>query len=447
MYVVIGGAGKVGYAIAQSLYSEGHDVAVIERDIEACTQAEALDIMVVRGNAASPESLLNAKIDDADLFIGVTGSDEVNLLACAFAKSKQCKTIARIESSDYINEPISKTKYKHVGVDVAISPDLVSGIKIARALLSPTILDAEIFARGKVQVLESVVDANSPAAGKALKEVKFPKSCMLVAIMRNDDVIIPGSGDIIMPDDSVVITLGKQELIPAIENVIGGSKKQPSEEELKRVIIAGATRTSIHLAKLLEKTVSVTIIEEKKEDCEKVSGELKNTVVVHGIPSDKDLLAAEGIENVDAFIAATRSDEQNMLSSLLAKQYGAKKTIALIDRTELKSSLEAVGIDMLLSPKLVTVSTVLQYARRSEVLSFKVLKEGEAQVLEFCVTDQSPLVGKKLKDAKFPKNSIVGAIARDSDVIVPSGDDVIHIDDRIIVFAKTDSLPKLEKLF
>ncbi len=446
MYVVIGGAGKVGYAIAQSLYSEGHDVAVIERDIEACTQAEALDIMVVRGNAASPESLLNAKIDQADLFIGVTGSDEVNLLACAFAKSKQCKTIARIESSDYIDEPISKTKYKHVGVDVAICPELVSGIKIARALLSPTIVDAEIFARGKVQVLESVVDANSPAAGKALKEIKFPKSCMLVAIMRNDDVIIPSKDDIIVPNDNVVITLGNTELIPAIENVIGG-KKQSSEEELKRVIIAGATRTSIHLAKLLEKTVSVTVIEEEKEKCEKASAELKNAVVVHGIPSDKDLLTAEGIENIDAFIAATRSDEHNMLSSLLAKQYGAKKTIALIDRTELKSSLEAVGIDMLISPKLVTVSTVLQYARSSEVLSFKVLKEGEAQVLEFFVTDKSPLVGKKLKDAKFPKNSIVGAIARDSDVIVPGGDDVIHIDDRIIVFAKTDSLPKLEKLF
>ena len=218
MYVIIGSAGKVGYAVAQSLYSEGHDVAVIERDIEACTQAEALDIMVVRGNAASPESLLNAKIDEADLFIGVTGSDEVNLLACAFAKSKLCKTIARIESSDYINEPISKTKYKHVGVDVAICPEIVSGIKIARALFNPTILDAEIFARGKVQVLESVVDSNSPAAGKALKEIKFPKNSIVGAITRNSDVIVPSGDDVIHIDDRVIV-FAKTDSLPKLEKL------------------------------------------------------------------------------------------------------------------------------------------------------------------------------------------------------------------------------------
>lgn len=447
MYVVIGGAGRIGYALAQSLYSEGHDVAVIEKDIDACTRAEALDILVVRGNASTQEALLNAGIEKADLFIGATNDDDVNLLACAFAKSKKCKTIARIESSDYLNEPVAKAKFKHLGVDVALCPALVAGIKLACSLLTPTLLDADIFARGKVQVLETVVAQDSPAANKPLKEIKFPKPCGVVAIIRNGDVIIPNNNNILKPNDSVVITLGNQELIPSVEGVLGGRKEPPKKEGVKRVIIAGATRTGVHLAKLLEKTVSVTIIDDRKRLCEKASEELSSGIVTHGTPTDINLLAEEGVAGVDAFIAATGRDELNMLSALLAKQHGAKKVIALIDRPELKTSLETIGLDMIVSPKLVTVSTVLQYARKSELLSFKVLKEGEAQVLEFRVTASSSLAGKKMKNTKFPKNSVVGAIVRNSDVIIPSPQDELHIDDKVIVFAKTDALPKLEQLF
>jgi trk system potassium uptake protein TrkA len=447
MYVVIAGAGKVGHALAYSLYSEGHDVAVIEKDLEICKRAEALDILVVRGNAGALDVLANAGIENAELFIGATNNDETNLIACAYAKSKGAKTIARIDSADYLNEPISKAKFRYLGVDIALCPALVVGIKIARSLLKPTLLDADIFAKGKVQVLEAIVDKNSPAANKTLKEIKFPRSCSVVAIIRNGDVIIPTIKDSLIPNDNLVIMLGNSELIPSVEGVIGGKKVTARKEELKRVMIVGATRTGVHIAKLLEKYATVTLIEPNKELCEKVSAEFSSAIVTHGNPMDRELLVGEGIKGIDAFIATTDKDETNMLSALLAKEEGAKSTIALIDTPELKASLETVGIDMIINPRLVTISTILQYARKSELLSFKLLKEGEAQVLEFIVTEQSPTMGKKLKDTSFPKNSIIGAIVRNEKVIVPTSEDTLHLDDKVIIFAKTDALPKLEKLF
>lgn len=449
MYIVIGGGGNIGYALAQSLYSEGHDIAIIEKDVEACKHAEALDVFVVKGNAGSPETLISAGIEKADFYIGVTGSDEVNLVSCAFAKSKKCKTLARIESSEYLNEPISKSTFKYLGVDIALGPALLTSIKIVRSLLNPTLLDADIFAKGKVQVLEVTVDKGSPAANSSLKNLKLPKSCKIVAIIRNGDILIPDSNELILPNDNVVITLGNAELIPSLESAIGGRGKIElgKGEELSRVVIVGATRTGVHIAKLLEKSVSVTLIDDNKEFCDNASTELASTVVIHGNPVDKELLTEEGVAGVDTFIAATPKDETNMLSALLAKELGARRIIALIDKPELRADLATVGIEMVVSPTLVTIGTILQYARKSEVLTFKVLKEGEAQVLEFRVLDNSQVVGKKLKDAKLPKNSIIGAIVRNNEVIVPTGSDELHIDDKVIIFAKTDAIPKLERLF
>ncbi|MEW6070738.1 MAG: Trk system potassium transporter TrkA, partial [Candidatus Thermoplasmatota archaeon] len=409
---------------------------------------EALDILVVKGNAGSPETLISAGIERADWYIGATGSDEVNLVSCAFAKSEKCKTLARVESSDYLNEPTSKSKFKYSGVDIALCSPLLTSMKIVRSLLTPTLLDADIFAKGKVQVLEVTVDKSAPAANKTLKELKLPKSCMIVAIMRNGDVLIPSVGEPLLPNDSVVITLGNPELIPSLESVIGGRRELVEEAEgLKRVIIVGATRTGVHIAKLLEKSVSVTLIDDNKELCDKASAELANAVVIHGSPVERELLVEEGVPGVDAFIASTAKDETNMLSALLAKELGARRIIALIDKSELRADLATVGIDIAISPTLATIGTILQYVRKSEVLTFKVLKEGEAQVLEFKVLDNSQVVGKKLKDAKLPKNSIIGAIVRNDNVIVPTGTDELHIDDKVIIFAKTDAIPKLERLF
>ncbi|MBU3902047.1 MAG: Trk system potassium transporter TrkA [Candidatus Thermoplasmatota archaeon] len=444
MYVIVGGAGEVGYHVAEALCNEGHDVAVIEKEAEACERADNLDALVVKGNAASPKALSEAGVDKADMFIGVTGSDEINMLGCAIAKTKGCRTISRINALDYINEPVT-TGYRDVGIDVAVCPDLVAAIKVARMLLVPSMLDADIFAKGRVQVLESTIEKESPVAGKMIKDIEFPEACNIVAVFRNADVIIPHGDDILLPNDRIVAVLGEPNLIPKMEEIVGSQKQVMKKDAVERVIIVGASRIGVHLARLLEESVNVTLIEPAKRMCEAASEVLSKTTVIHGSETDKDVLVEEGVAGVDAFIAANPSDESNMLSCLLAKEYGAKKIIALINRPELKSVLEPVA--MTVNPHLVTISSVLQYARKSDLLSFKMLKEGEAQVLEFKVTNKSKIVSKKLKKAGFPSNSIVGAIVRDDIVIIPSGEDEIMAGDKLIVFARTEGISRLERLF
>jgi trk system potassium uptake protein TrkA len=417
---------------------------VIEKRDEACETAERLDVLVVKGNAASPKALSEAGVNKADMFIGVTGSDEINMLGCAIAKTKGCRTICRINTPDYINEPVT-TGYRDVGIDVAVCPDLATAIKVSRMLLVPSMLDADIFAKGRVQVLESTIENTSPVAGKMIKDIEFPEACNIVAVFRNADVIIPHGDDILLPNDRIVAVLGEPNLIPKMEEIIGSQKQVMKKDAVERVIIVGASRIGVHLARLLEGSVNVILIEPSKEMCEASSEVLSKATIIHGSETDKDVLVEEGVAGVDAFIATNPSDEGNMLSCLLAKEYGAKKIIALINRPELKSVLEPVA--MTVNPHLVTISSVLQYARKSDLLSFKMLKEGEAQVLEFKVTNKSKIVSRKLKKAGFPINSIVGAIVRDDMVIIPSGEDEIMAGDKLIVFARTESISRLERLF
>lgn len=443
MYIVIGGAGEIGYRVAETLCNEGNDVVVIEKNPETYERMDSLDVLVVKGNAASPKTLSEAGIEKADMFIGVTGVDEINMLACIIAKTKGCKTICRINSPDYINEPVT-TGYRDTGIDVGICPDIGTAIKISRMVLAPSLLDADVFAKGAVQVLESNIEKISPVANKAIKDIALPEECNIVAVFRDIDVIIPDGNTVLLPDDRIVTVLGNADFIPKMKEIVGG-KKVTKEDIAKRVIIIGASRIGVHLACLLEDSVNVTLIDSSKERCEKASATLSKSTVINGSETDREILANEGITGVDALVAANRKDEINMLSCLLAKEYGAKKIIALIDRPELRSVLRQIA--MTVSLNLVTVSSILGYAKKTDLASFKVLKEGEAQVLEFKVTKKSKVANKKIKKTGFPSNSIVGAIVRNSKVIIPSGEDEVMAGDRLIIFARTDALSKLERLF
>ncbi len=444
MYVVIGGAGQVGFKVAETLCNEGHDVSVIEPNPEICERMDNLDVLVVKGNAGSEKTLSEAGIEKADLFIGVTGSDETNMIGAIIAKTKGCKTICRINSPDYINEPVT-TNYRNIGIDVGICPDLVTAIKISRMVLAPALLDADVFAKGAVQVLESNIEKNSPVANKRIEDIGLPEECNIVAVFRGIDVIIPNGNTVLAPNDRIVAVLGNQTIIPKMKEIMGGQKQITKEDIVKRVIIIGASRIGMHLAHLLEDSVNVTLIDSSEQRCENASGILSKATVINGDETDRGILAGEGIAGVDVLVAANRKDEVNMLSCLLAKEYGAKKIIALIDRTELKSVLRQIA--MTVSPNLTMVSGILRYAKKTDLASFKVLKEGEAQVLEFKVTKKSRLVSKKIKKANFPGNSVVGAIVRNGKVTIPSGEEEIMIGDRLIVFARTDAVPKLERLF
>lgn len=447
MYAVIGGAGEVGLHIAHSLYDEGYNLAIVDKDSKACEKAEALDALVVQGNAASLAKLDEAGIANAEIFIGVTGSDEINIVSCGIAHTRGCKTIARINSLDYIDEPIATKKFAFMGIDVAVCPELLASIKMARMLTMPSLLDTDVFARGKIQIVESTVSTKSPVNGQTLKHIPLPPRCNLVAIFRREEVIIPRGTDKLLAGDRVVVALGDPRGMPEIKRLFGTGAPAPSLDMIEKIMVVGATRIGMHLSRLLEKEVNIVLIDEDEERCKLASERLLSSLVIHGSGTDDGVLLEEGIGNVDAFIATTSSEEINILSCILAKQYGAKKTIALVDRPELKNMLEGIGIDIAVSPRLATVSGILQHVHRAEMLSLSVLHKGEARIVELKVSAQSKIAGKKLKKAHFPKNTLVGAIVRNGNVIIPRGEDMVNIGDSLIVFARTDTIPSLVKLF
>lgn len=448
MSVVIAGAGEVGFHIARSLYSEGYEVAIIEANEKAANRAESLDALVVRGNAAATSYLEEAGIREAKNFIAVTGSDEVNMVACSIAKSYGVRTIARINHTDYIDRPVSLDRFKLLGIDVAICPDLVAAHKIVRILTSPpALLETDVFAKGKIKVVQVIPGADAPVMGNAIRDVYWPKGTNLAAIFRKSDVIVPQGNDVIQPGDRVVM-VGDDVAIKETKELLGIKGKLSDDEDIQKVMIAGATRIGINIAKLLERDVDVTLIEPDPPMAEEASDLLSTALVIQGEPTDRELLMDEGIASVDTFIGATAAQGKNILSCFLAEKLGARSTIALIDQLELVDLLYDVGIDLATSPRIATVNTILQYVHQSEdLVSLAVMQQGEARVLEMMVTAKSKVAGKPLRKIGMPPNSIVAAIVRDGTTIIPHGETYIEVGDTAVVFSRTESIPKLKKLF
>ena len=447
MYIVIAGAGEVGYTIARSLADSGHNIAMIDRDKNACARAEGLDVLVINGNAASPAKLDEAYTSSADIFIGVTGSDEINMLACAIAKLKGCKTIARINNFEYIDEPIEVEKLRSLGVDTAICPELVAAIKMARILSIPSLIELSVFADGKVKAFDTRVEPGAPIIGRSLKKSALPEKCNVAAIIRDADVLIPSGSDKFLPHDRAVIVTKDLEPIKHIEELFGHHEQVNLDNVVKKVMIIGASRIGMHLAKTLqEQNLNVIMIDESEDKCQMASEKLPKVLVVHGSGTDRELLLEEGIANVDAFLATTNKEEINILSCLLAKQHNARRTIALVDRLSIKSMLEDVGVDLMISPDLVTVSTILKYIHRPGLITVSIIHRGEAQVVEYKVTERSKLRDRRLKKIKFPKNTLIGAVVRNDKVLIPRGNFMIRANDELILFTRTDAFPKLAKL-
>jgi len=445
--VVIAGAGEVGYYIARSLYSEGWEVAIIESDPEAADRAEGLDALVVRGNAASTRALEEAGIKQAQSFIAVTAADEVNMVACSIAKGYGVQTLARINSSDYIDRPVSTDRLKMLGIDVAICPDLVAAHKIVRILMEPpALLESDVFAKGRLKVVQVTPGEKAPVIGHTIRDIAWPKGANLAAIFRKGEVIVPQGSDSILAGDRVVI-VGEDDSIREIQRMLDIGRRGEEETPITKVMIAGATRIGVNIAKLLERDVNVVLIEPDQSLAEEASSQLGSALVILGEPTDRDLLLDEGVSNVDAFIGSTEVQGKNILSCFLAKRLGAASTIALIDQVELVDLLHNVGIDLATSPRIATVNTLLQHIHQSgDLVSLAVMQQGEARVLEMVVTPTSKVHGKPLKRAGFPPNTLIAAIVRGEETIIPHGDTVIEVGDTAVIFARTEAIPRLRKL-
>jgi len=446
MYVIIGGAGEVGFHVARALRDEGHDVAVIEPDPKRLERLGDLDVLSIEGNVASRKVLEEAKVADADLLIACTGKDEVNMVACALAKTYGARTIARINETDYLNVPHTR-EYAPMGIDVAVSPEMVAAIRIKRLLNQPDLVNADVFAQGKVFVAEGRVAEDAFVVGKRVSEVEPPAGFILFAMYRGDDVIIPRGHTRFQAHDRLLMAMRGASTLEEVEPYIGRMKPVQSTKEVRRVMIAGATRIGIHLARLLEQSKrDVVLVERDELRCRRAGERLNKTLIVQGDVTDRTLLIQENVDTFDAFVSATRVEEYNVLAALIAKQLGVPMNVAVINQPELKQFLETLDIDLAVAPRLSTVGAILKHVHEDdEELSLQHV--GEERIIQIKVQEGSPIAGRSLKRAGIPENAVVAAIVRGEEVLLPRGDDRFEAGDHVVAYALSDAVERLEKLF
>jgi trk system potassium uptake protein TrkA len=441
--IIIIGAGKVGCQIAKTLSLEKHDVTLIEKDDVIRQSAQnSLDVLTILGNGANVRTLEEAGIKQADMVIAVTSSDEANMIACMTAKQFEVpQKIARIRNPEYLySNALSREK---LGIDLTINPERATAREIVKLLKSPiNVAQVQSFAGGKVQLFELKVDASFPFINQQLKAITFKYPILVAAIYRNDKIIIPGGEEKIIAGDNLYVLIKKDYFLEL--NEIFNQKPL----SVQNVIILGGSRIGIQAALILTKLgISTKLIERDKEKCEKIAESLPHTLVINGDGTNIDLLKSEGVETTDGFVAVTGYDEDNLLVALLAKHLGAKKVIAKVDRINYIPILEKIGVDAVVNPRMTTASAILRFIRRGKIISLTLLKEGEAEVIELIVSPHSKIINTPLKEANLPQNSIIGAIVRKDEVIIPHGNDIIQPEDKIIIFALSSDVKEIEKIF
>lgn len=443
MKAVIIGAGEVGYHIAKSLYLT-NDVVIIDDDEEACRRVDELDVQVIQGNGANV-SILSNVLQNTDLLVAVTGNDEVNIVACMASKlivedNKPIKTIARVTNPDYIDKPVAKRM--QIGIDTMICPELALASEVADVLSIPSAIDAEVFAEGKVEMMEFVVTPDNILVGKEMQDLQLSDCCIVSALFRNAEVIIPHGSDTIKANDHMVV-IGKPDAMKNIRGIFGEVSGKRS-----KILIIGGGVVGFYLANLINKNdVDLKIIDNNRERCECVADTLPDVLVLHGDGTDVNLLKEEGVHEMDVVIAVTDSDEKNMLCALLSKQLGAKKVIARADRSEYVPLFEMVGVDSAISPREATVNEVLKLTMGTGIEALTTIEGEKADIIEYTALKKSKIVGKPLKKVKFPTGAIVSMVVHGDETIVPCGDHTIEEGDRVVVFSLPSAVKDVERMF
>ncbi|NYT19810.1 MAG: Trk system potassium transporter TrkA [Methanosarcinales archaeon] len=442
MKIIIVGAGEVGYHIASSLYLN-NDVIVIDNDEDACARADELDVQVIHGNGANI-SILGQIIKDADLLVAVTGSDEVNIVACTAAKLlapyRQFKTMARVTNPDYIDRPVATRT--QIGIDVMICPELSLASEVAEILSIPSAIDAEIFADGKIKMMEFVVSEDSDLVNKKMKDLDLAECCIVSAIYRQSDIIIPHGDDVIHGSDHVVV-IGKSNTMADVGGLFAGPEKNVS-----RVLIIGGGTVGFYVAKLIEKShATIKIIEKDRDRCEFIAEALPKVLVLKGNGTDLNLLKEEGVQDMDVVISVTDSDEKNLLCALLAKQLGAKKVVVRADHLDYVPLFELVGVDRAVSPRKATVNEVLKLTMGTGIEALTMIEGEKAEIIEYTASSNSKIVGKPLKNVKFPEGALVSMVVHKGDTFVPRGNYIIKEGDRVLIFSLPSAHKAVERFF
>lgn len=450
MKIIILGAGQVGATLAENLASENNDVTVVDADATLLGDLqERFDIGTVQGFASHPEVLRRAGADDADMIIAVTESDETNMLACkvAYTLFQTPTKIARVRSSEYLAE---ERLFGHdaLSVDLHISPEQLVTDYIHRLIEYPGALQVVDFADGRVRLVGVKAYYGGPLVSRQLRELPqhLPGiDSRVAAIYRRGRPILP-EGDTIIEAEDEVFFVAAAEHVPRMM-----SELRRMDKPVKRVMLAGGGNIGLRLARALESSVQVKVIERSRERARFLSEQLTHSTVLWGDAANEDLLIEENIEDCDAFCAVTNDDEANILSAMLAKRLGARKALSLINRLSYVDLVEGGAIDIAISPQQSTVSALLAHVRRGDMVRVHSLRRGAAEAIEAVAhgdRKSSKVVGRRIDEINLPKGTTIGAIVRNDTVLIAHHDTAIQAEDHVILFIVDRKQTKdVEKLF
>lgn len=445
MKIIIVGAGEVGFHLAKILSQEGHDIVVIDKSSERLARVnDSLDVMTLEGSGSQIGFLQRAGAEDADMLIAVTSIDEANLTSCLLAhKLGTKKKIIRVNHPDFLfsEGPLNA---KDFGIDLVIYPEGLAAQEIVRLIRRSAATDVLEFAEGRIQLIGIKLDGESPLINRQLREIVANYAEVpfrAVAIQRGLRTIIPTGEDVFKKGDQVFVI----SKIDHVQEMLKISGKDMAKFE--KVMILGGGRIGQDVAEELESEVSVKLIESSKETSRRLADSLKKTMVIQGEGKDLDLLATEGIMDMDAYIATTGDEEDNIISCLMAKHLGVKKTIAHVEKLDYIPLANAIGIDALINKKLSAATAILKFVRKGEIVSVATLHGVEAEVIEMIAQKGSSATKKPLRDLKFPEGAIIGCVIHNGSVTIPVGTTRINAQDRVVVFTLPKAIKEVGKFF
>ncbi|MBD3165722.1 Trk system potassium transporter TrkA [bacterium] len=447
MKILIIGAGEVGGHLAKLLSRSNHDITVVDSNADRVNFiGENLDVLAIEGHGTSPSLLRRAQIEKMDMLIAVTTVDEVNILACMIAKQFGVKTkIARVRNREFSSDEIP-LNLEELGIDMIIHPELEATREIVRLIKFPQAHEIIGFCGNQMMIVgfrvsekAEILDVPLQDLGKTLKDIPF----RLVTITRDGSTFIPGGTNKVMVDDEVYVAVLPSEL-PRVFKIFG-HERRPT----RSVMIYGATSIGRMVAQQLEgeKDIHVKLLESERRRGELAADQLDHTPVVIGDASDINLIAREGIVDQDVFCALTNDDENNIVTSLLARHLQVPKTITLIGKVDYTPIVKTIGLDIAVNPRWLTSNAIFKYIHHGGIVSLRHLVNIDAETFEFIASAKSKVVGKMLRDIKFPHGSIMVAVEHEEGVELPVGDTKIFVGDKVVVFSLPNAVKGVLKLF
>ena len=451
MNIIICGAGRVGFSICSQLSKQGHSVTVIDKngsDIQKINDTQ--DAKGIVGIATYPSVLEKADAKNADMIIAVTRNDETNMIVCQIAHSlfKIPRKIARIRSKEFL-KPIWKGLFtkENLPIDIIISPEFEVAKSLYRKLEAPGAIDNIPFADDLVRLLEIQIDEKCPIVNTALSKLSDIFSDLdanVLGVLRNDKFLILKKSDKLIKDDKAYILTNSKQVDRTL-SIFG-----KDEKFAKTILIIGAGNIGLDLAKILEENENsprIKIIEKNSERAEFIANELNEAIVIKGDGLDENLLKEINIEEIDTVLSLTDDDEVNIMSALLSKKKGIKRTISIANSSNYALLQSSLKLDDIVDPRMTTVSTILKHVHKGKIESVYTLDNGDYEVIEAKILESSELLNISLTKANIPDGIKIGLIVRDKLVLVPKKDTVFSLNDKVILLSSRENLPKVEGLF